>query len=51
MKFKVNYSGFYYIEADSEDDVIESCRDDAEVIYDECGNDSVENVDDFIVRF
>jgi len=51
MKFKVNYSGFYYIEAENEDEAIETSRDDTDVVYEEYENESVETVEEFEVEF
>lgn len=51
MKCKVNYSGFYYIEADSTEEALETDRDDADVAYEEWENDSAEEVDDFEITF
>ena len=39
MKFKVFYSGWYIIEADTSDEALETSRDDAEVEYEEWEND------------
>lgn len=50
MKYKVYYSGFYYIEADNEEEAMETDHDDGETVYDEHGNDSVEEVEDFKVE-
>lgn len=38
--FKVSYSGYYIVEADSEEEALETVRDDYEVQYDEWENDS-----------
>lgn len=38
--FKVNYSGYYIVEAASEEEAMETGRDDYEVQYDEWENDS-----------
>lgn len=48
-KYKVYYSGFAYVEADSEEDALEDYEDFA--AYEERHIDSVEEVDDFIIRF
>lgn len=47
MKYKVEYSGFYYIEADSKEEALESERDDADVPYEEWENISAKEVDEF----
>ncbi len=39
-KYIVNYSGFYIIEADSEEAALETDQDDGDVIYGEWENDS-----------
>lgn len=36
--YKVKYEGFYYIEADSIDEALETCRDDYEAQYEEWEN-------------
>ena len=49
MKFKVNFSGFAYVEANNKNEVIEKYKyDDND--YRESGVDSVEEVDDFIIE-
>lgn len=46
VKYKVNFNGFAYVEADSEDEAIEKfdCGDD---MYREYETDAVEEADDF----
>ncbi len=39
--FKVSYSGYYIVEADSAEEALETGRDDYEVLYDGWNNDSV----------
>lgn len=41
MKYKVFYSGWYIVEADSIDEALETSRDDYEVEYEEWSNDEV----------
>lgn len=38
-KYKVYYSGWYIVEADTIEEALETDRDDAEVEYEEWGND------------
>jgi hypothetical protein len=49
-KYKVTFSGFCYVEADSEDEAKEKA-DDGEYAFSEYGFDSVEEVDEFVVRW
>lgn len=46
-KYKVSYSGFAYVEADSPEEAEDSYYD--YPVYDECEPTSVEEVDDFII--
>ena len=48
MKYKVNFSGFAYVEADSEDEAIDLYID--LPVYSEQTVTSVEEVDDFVVE-
>lgn len=48
-KYKVYFSGFAYIEADSEEEAEEIFWDDPSGDYQEYGIDSVEEVDEFLV--
>ena len=48
-RYKVYYSGFAYVEADSEEEAIENYEDFAD--YEEKQVDEVEEVDDFLVVF
>lgn len=48
-KYKVYYSGFAYVEADSEEEAIENYEYDS--YYEEYAVDGVEEVDDFCVSF
>ena len=50
MRYKVKFSGFAYIEADSEDEA-EECFDNEEFVYKETSVDSIEEVDDFVVEW
>ena len=50
MKYKVNYSGFTYIEADSKEEALELYNDEYDFIYNEQEVVSVEEVDDFVVE-
>jgi hypothetical protein len=50
MKYKVYYSGFYYVEADSEEEALDTDKEICDVIYDEYSNDSVEEVDEFSIE-
>lgn len=49
MKYKVNFSGFAYIEADNEEEA-EECFDNEIESYREWGIDSIEEVDDFVIK-
>lgn len=49
MNYKVNFSGFAYIEADSEEEAKDKYHDD-NCVYVEANIDDVEEVDDFIVE-
>lgn len=48
MKYKIKYSGFVYVEADSEEDAIEDYEFNS--IYEEKQIDNIEEVDEFIVE-
>ena len=48
-KYKVYFSGFAYVEADSEDEAKELVDEDMEV-YSECYYTSVEEVDEFEIE-
>ena len=51
-KYKVCYSGFAYIEADSEEEAIEIYDDDDYgIIYEEKQVDKVEEIDYFVIHF
>lgn len=50
-KYRVNFSGFAFIEADSEEDAKERFWYDPEECYQECQVDNVEEVDEFVVHF
>ena len=49
MKYKVNFSGFTYVEADSEDEAKELAQEGDYVIYLEWEYTDVEEVDEFEV--
>jgi hypothetical protein len=48
MKYIVNFSGFAYVEADSEEEAMEKYFD-GEEVYKEENSPTVEEVDDFFV--
>ena len=48
-KYKVYYSGFAYVEADSEEEALETY--DYDSVYEEYGVDRIEEVDEFGVYF
>lgn len=50
MKYKVNYSGFAYVEADDEEEAAAVFTESGDFEYSEQTIDSVEEVDDFIVE-
>ena len=50
MIYKVNFSGFAYVEADSKDEA-EECFYDDEFAYKAYSVDSIEEVDDFVVEW
>lgn len=49
MKYKVTYSGFYYVEADSPEEAEEKAMYEDDAIYSEKTVESVEEVDEFTV--
>jgi hypothetical protein len=49
-KYKVCYSGFAFVEADSKEEA-EEIYDEGLSVYDEWAIDEVEEVDDFVVHF
>lgn len=51
IKYKVNFSGFAFIEADDEEDAEERFWYDPEQCYQECKVDTIEEVDSFVVHF
>jgi hypothetical protein len=50
MKYKVSFSGFAYVEADSEDEAIELYQNDT-IVYSEQDVDLVETVDEFSIEW
>lgn len=50
MKYKVFYSGFVYVEADTAEETEEKTFDEVEEIYSEKQIDSVIEVDEFVVE-
>lgn len=49
MKYKVSYTGFAYVEADSEEEAREKVLYEEEAIYSETEVDDIEKVDEFEV--
>lgn len=49
MKYKVSYTGFAYVEADSEEEAREKVLYEDDVIYSETQVDNIEEVDEFEV--
>lgn len=49
-KYKVSYSGFVYVEADTAEEAKEKVFDEVEEIYSEKQIDSVIEVDEFVVE-
>lgn len=49
MKYKVSYSGFYYVEADSPEDAEEKTMYKEDAVYSEKSVESIEEVEDFAV--
>lgn len=49
-KYKVSYSGFVYVEADTADEAKEKVLEEVEEIYSEKQIDSVIEVDEFVVE-
>lgn len=49
MKYKVNFSGFAYVEADSKEEAREKVLDEDDTIYFETQVDNIEEVDEFEV--
>ena len=49
MKYKVSYSGFAYVEADSEEDA-QMAYEDGDTIYEEEWIEEIEEVDEFTVN-
>ena len=50
MKYKVNFSGFAYVEANSEEEAKEKVLHEDDVIYSETQVDYIEEVDEFEVK-
>lgn len=49
MKYKISFSGFHYVEADSEDEAEEKAMYEDEAFYSEKHVDMIEEVDDIVV--
>lgn len=49
MKYKVNFSGFAYVEADSEEEAEEKAMYEDDAIYEEKKCESIEEIDEFVV--
>ena len=49
MKYKVSYTGFYYVEADSPEDAEEKAMYEDDAVYSEKSVTSIEEVDEFDV--
>lgn len=49
MKYKVSYTGFVYVEADSEDEAKEKALYENDAIYSETQVDNIEEIDEFEV--
>lgn len=49
MKYKVNFSGFAYVKADSEEEAREKVLYEDDAIYSETQVDNIEEVDEFEV--
>lgn len=50
MEYKVNFSGFAYVKADSEEEAREKVLYEADAIYSETQVDNIEEVDEFEVN-
>lgn len=50
MKYKVNFSGFAYVEADSKEEAREKVLYEDDAIYSETQVDNIEEVDEFEVN-
>lgn len=51
MKYKVSYSGFVYVEADTVEEAEEKALDEIEEVYSEKQIDSAIEVDEFVVEW
>lgn len=49
MKYKVSYSGFYYVEADSPEEAAEKAVYEDDAVYNEVSVESIEEVDQFVI--
>lgn len=49
MKFKVSFSGFHYVDADSLEEAKEKSMHEDDIIYSEQKIDSIEEIGEFIV--
>ena len=50
VRYKVSYSGFYYVEADSPEEAAEKAVYEDAAIYNEVSVEKIEEVDEFSVR-
>ena len=50
MKYKVNFRGFAYIEADSEEEAREKVLYEDDAIYSETQVDNIEEIEEFVVE-
>ena len=50
MKYKVNFSGFAYVEADSEEEAREKVLYEDDAIYSETQVDNIEEIEEFKVK-
>ena len=49
MKYKVSYTGFHYVEADSPEEAEEKAMYEDDAIYEEKKCKSIEEIDEFVV--
>ena len=50
MKYKVNFSGFAYVEADFEEEAREKVLYEDDAIYSETQVDNIEEIEEFVVE-